>query len=117
MDPGTDSIVAVLITTPREHAEKLAALLIESRSAACVNIVSEISSLYRWKGSVVNDKESLLIAKTSQSKFAHLREITRANHPYTVPEIIALPVVFADEDYASWVREETSTMSLGPGEI
>ncbi|MGQ9511353.1 MAG: divalent-cation tolerance protein CutA [Thermaceae bacterium] len=98
----------VLITVPTEEkAKEIARALVEENLAACVNIVPGLTSIYRWKGEVVEDKELLLLVKTTTHRFPALRERVLALHPYTVPEIIALPIVEGHKDYLDWLRENT----------
>lgn len=99
----------VLITAPSgDVAERLARDLVEQRLAACVNIVSGVRSIYRWKGAIEDDREDLLFIKTTENRVVELIARVRTIHPYTVPEIIALPVVAGSESYLRWVEEETT---------
>jgi periplasmic divalent cation tolerance protein len=95
----------VLITAPVEKAQDLARHIVDRKLGACVNRVQEVESLYWWKGKVERDKESLLVVKTSLSKLDELIREVKALHPYTVPEIIALPIVGGNEDYLNWIDE------------
>ncbi|GAA6755650.1 cation tolerance protein CutA [Thermus sp. 2.9] len=98
----------VLITVPTEEVAKtLARALVEERLAACVNIVPGLTSIYRWQGEVVEDRELLLVVKTTTFAFPRLKERVRALHPYTVPEIIALPIAEGHGPYLEWLRENT----------
>lgn len=98
----------VLITAPAgERAAGIARDLVERRLAACVNVVREVRSLYRWEGAVQDDREDLLIVKTTEARVADLVARVREVHPYTVPEVIALPVVEGAESYLRWVMAET----------
>lgn len=102
-----ENIRVVFITTPRDEGEKLARLLVENRLAACVNVVDKVKSFFWWDGAVQNDTESLLIAKTTQARFDELLIFVRKNHPYDLPEVIALPLTDAFADYVDWVKEVT----------
>jgi periplasmic divalent cation tolerance protein len=103
--PGTDKIV-VLITAPsEEEALKIATALVDEKLAACVNIVPGLRSIYRWEGKLCDEREVLLIAKTKSSVFGKLQERVRSLHPYTTPEIIAIPVTAGFEGYLKWVDE------------
>ncbi len=95
----------VFITVPVDKGEELANFIIENKLGACVNVVKEVSSIYWWKGNIERDKESLLVVKTSASKFKELVEKVKEKHPYTVPEIIALPIVGGNPDYLSWIDD------------
>jgi periplasmic divalent cation tolerance protein len=103
-----DTIV-VLITTPsREDAESIGRYLVESRLAACVNILPGMTSIFRWEGKLCEEAESLLIVKTRSEQFDRLSQEVRARHRYTVPEIIALPIVQGSQDYLDWIQQCTT---------
>ncbi|MEB3774088.1 MAG: divalent-cation tolerance protein CutA [Desulfurococcales archaeon] len=100
--------VVVLITTPRGEAGRIAKHLVEKRLAACVNIVEGITSYYWWEGKVNEDREDLLIVKTLRDVVEDLIREVKKIHPYTVPEVIALPIVEGNKDYLEWVRREVT---------
>ncbi len=102
-----DEICVVFCTCPPEVAERLAGGLVEQRLAACVNVLPKIRSVYRWEGAGTADEESLLVIKTGAASFAALRDWLGDNHPYDVPEVIALPVAGGAPDYLAWVTNET----------
>jgi len=103
----TDAMV-VLITAPNEDdAATMAKVLVEARLAGCVNIIRNIRSLYRWQGKVEDEQEVLMIVKTREERFADLVKKVKELHSYTVPEIIALPIVNGVEEYLGWLRQET----------
>lgn len=93
----------VYVTVPdRESADKLSEVLIRERLAACVNVVDNVNSVFHWQGRVDKGSELLLIIKTKQDLFERLAKEVKAIHPYEVPEIIAMPIIAIDDDYASW---------------
>jgi periplasmic divalent cation tolerance protein len=102
-----DSLLVVTNLPNRESAEKLAALLIERRLAACVNILAPCSSVYRWQGEIQHDEEHPLLIKTAKDRYAELEAAIRANHPYELPEVIAVPVIQGLPAYLQWVESET----------
>jgi len=103
----TDSIV-VLITAPNEEvAATIAHDVLNSRLAACVNIIRGVRSIYLWQGKVEDEGEVLMVVKTRKELFRDLEERVKGLHPYTVPEIIALPIVAGSEGYLGWLSEET----------
>lgn len=106
---NTDAIV-VLITVPSDEVgQVIARKLLDEKLAACVNIVPEISSLYRWEGAINNDDERLLVVKSRAALFhERLVPTVLSLHPYQTPEIIALPVVMGLDSYLDWVKEETT---------
>ena len=102
-----DSLLVFTNLPDRESAEKLAALLIERRLAACVNILAPCSAVYRWQGEIQHDEEHPLLIKTAQDRYAELEATIRANHPYELPEIIAVPIERGLPAYLEWVAAET----------
>ena len=102
-----DSLLVVTNLPDRESAEKLAALLIERRLAACVSILAPCSSVYRWQGEIQHDEEHPLLIKTAKDRYAELEAAIRANHPYKLPEVIAVPVTQGLPAYLQWVESET----------
>ena len=100
--------IVVLITAPNEEeAAKIAKELVAGRLAACVNIVRNLRSLYRWQGRIEDENEVLMVAKTRRALFESLQQKVKELHSYSVPEIIALPVVAGSEEYLKWLSEET----------
>ncbi|MBI5909736.1 MAG: divalent-cation tolerance protein CutA [Betaproteobacteria bacterium] len=102
-----DSLLVVTNLPDRESAEKLATLLVERRLAACVNILAPCSSVYRWQGEIRHDEEHPLLIKTVQDRYAELEASIRANHPYELPEIIAVSLSGGLPAYLQWVETET----------
>ena len=102
-------LIVVLCTAPGQTAaERLARGLVEERLAACVNAISGVKSFYRWQGKIEADSEIQLIIKTRRGRFDDVVAWIRANHPYEVPEIIALPADNVSDDYLQWAIGETS---------
>lgn len=77
--------------------------MLEKRVAACVNIISKISSLYWWENKIESDEEALLIVKTRFDSLTDLKNCVKDVHPYDIPEIIALPIVTGSQEYLQWV--------------
>jgi periplasmic divalent cation tolerance protein len=101
--------IVVLMTAPnREEAERIAESLIDSRLAACVQILPEIQSIYRWKGEIARDREMLLLAKTTRGLFADLESSVRELHSYETPEIVALDVTAISGPYLKWLVNSLS---------
>jgi len=99
----------IFCTTPLDLAESLAEGLVESRVAACVNILPAVRSIYRWKGAVEKDDESLLLIKTTADGVPAVLEYIRAHHPYDVPEAIALKIQEGLPDYLAWLEAQVAT--------
>lgn len=105
----TSRVLVVLVTVPTPAvARRLARMLVRRRLAACVNIVPGVTSLFTWQGKVDQAREVLLIIKTTAVRFPALRRALQAQHPYDVPEIIALPVAAGAAAYLRWVRTSVS---------
>jgi periplasmic divalent cation tolerance protein len=104
-----DSIRLVLVTAPNsEVGEKIAKTLVEKELAACVNILPDLRSIYRWEGEVQDDRELLLMIKTRDNLINdHLIPVVKKLHPYQVPEIISLPVEGGGQAYLDWILSET----------
>jgi periplasmic divalent cation tolerance protein len=86
-------------------AQTLAEAVVGEGLAACVNHLPGIRSTYRWKGEVTTDSEELLLIKTTEARFAALKERILALHPYELPELIAVPVTLGHSAYLDWVRD------------
>ncbi|MBI3527673.1 MAG: divalent-cation tolerance protein CutA [Betaproteobacteria bacterium] len=101
-------IIIVLTNLPdRATATRLAALLVERRHAACVNILAECTSVYRWEGRVKTAIEVPMLIKTSRSAYSRLEEEILANHPYELPEIVSVPLGAGLPAYLDWVAAES----------
>ena len=100
-------VLTVLCTCPdTATAKSLAAGLVEQGLAACVNVLPEIRSIYRWRNEIHDEGEVLLLAKTSRLAYASLESWLLEHHPYEVPEVLALPVQAGSADYLDWVLSE-----------
>jgi periplasmic divalent cation tolerance protein len=98
----------VYITAPNEEeAAKIAKILVEDRLAGCVNIVKDIRSIYSWQGKLEDEKEVLMIVKTGLELFSALTSKVKELHSYTVPEILAMPIVDGSEEYINWLQKAT----------
>jgi periplasmic divalent cation tolerance protein len=101
--------LSVYITVPsREMAEKIARTLVEEKLAACVNIIPAVRSIYRWKGRVEASNEVVLIAKSRGDLFEQLEKRVKELHSYTVPCIVAWPIVAGHQPYLDWLQNETT---------
>jgi periplasmic divalent cation tolerance protein len=110
MRVSSQRVVVVLITTPnRREAGRIAAAVVNKKLAACANLVTSVSSIFRWRGQVRKSREALLIVKTSARRYAALEKFVRSIHSYDVPEIIALSVDQGLGPYLAWVHKETAT--------
>src|ERR1700674_3124145 len=106
MDNSAEAIVVMMTAASQDEASRIAEMLVSERLAACVQILPEIESVYRWQGEVKREKEILLLAKTLQSRFDELESKVRALHSYETPEIIAVPMADASARYLGWLLAE-----------
>ena len=101
----SEPIVVFMTAANGEEAARLADMLVGARLAACVQILPEIESVYRWKGAIRRESEVLLLAKSTSDKFEELDREVRAIHSYETPEIVALPSSAISEPYLKWLNE------------
>jgi periplasmic divalent cation tolerance protein len=103
------SSASIVLTTAgsQEEARKIAHTLVERRLAACVNIVPQIESVYRWQGKVEGATEWLLIIKTQASAFERVRDAVKELHSYDLPECVMLEVAAGDKAYLDWLAKNT----------
>ena len=102
-------LVEVRVSVPDEDTGlRLARAMVEAGAAACVQCLGPMASVYRWEGAVQVEREWLLLAKTTEAAVPRLRELVLREHPYEVPELLAVPVAQALEPYAEWVREQVA---------
>ena len=99
-----DAIVVFMTAANGEEAARLADMLVGAHLAACVQILPEMESVYRWQGKIERQSEVLLLAKTTKGKFEELEREVRALHSYDTPEIIAVPVVAGSVPYLDWLN-------------
>jgi periplasmic divalent cation tolerance protein len=103
-------ILLVLTNLPdRESALRLASALIERRVAACVNVLAECSSVYRWQGKIETATEVPVLIKSTAAAYPALEQSIRALHPYELPEIIAVPLSGGLPAYLQWVAAEVQS--------
>ena len=101
--------VIVLTTWPVDQdAARLARTLVDERLAACVNVLPEMRSTYRWKGQVEEARERQLVLKTSRARVPALEARLRELHPYDLPEFLVIPVAAGGAEYLAWIAAGTS---------
>jgi periplasmic divalent cation tolerance protein len=105
-DDTGDAIVVFMTAANGEEAARLADMLVGAHLAACVQILPEMESVYRWQGKIERQSEILLLAKTTSDKFEELEREVRALHSYETPEIIAVPVTHGSIPYLEWLKSK-----------
>ncbi len=101
----SEGIIVLITASSGDEAVKIAAALVNEHLAACVNIVPEVRSLFFWEGKTQDAREVLLVCKSRLPLIEKLIERVKELHSYTVPEIVALPIVAGSRDYLAWVKE------------
>ena len=101
----TDAIVVFMTSRDADEARRLAEMLVEKRLAACVQILPEMQSVYRWQGKVDSSREWLLLAKTTQERFPAVRDAIRKLHSYDLPECVAINIEDGSSDYLQWLTD------------
>lgn len=100
--------VVILITaSSKREAQKIARTLVGERLAACVNLVSPVQSIYRWESKICDDREVLMFCKSRGALFGRIVRRVKALHSYSVPEVIALPIVKGSASYLRWIDQVT----------
>jgi len=102
----TDKVVVYTTCGNITEAEAIARTLIESRQAACVNVIPGLLSYYRWQGKVENDAELLLMIKTERGSVDAVRHTLEMLHSYDLPEMIVLPIIDGSPNYLEWMEQE-----------
>jgi periplasmic divalent cation tolerance protein len=100
-----DTVTILFCTAPdADTGQRIASKLVEYGLAACVNLLPGITSVYRWQGQVQTDAEVLLMIKACAADYKRIETTICAEHPYELPEIIAVPVSGGLAEYLDWVR-------------
>ena len=101
----TDAIIVFMTAGSADEAQRIANHLVSKQLAACVQVLPEIESVYRWKGEIQHEKEVLILAKTTAAQFDGLEKAVREIHSYETPEIVAVPMLAVSEPYRAWLNE------------
>ena len=104
-----DAVIVITHSPDRVVAEKIAHALVERKLAACVNILADCTSIYRWQGKIETAGEVPLLIKTRADIYAEVEAAIKSLHPYELPEIIGVPVERGSSDYLDWVNAATVT--------
>lgn len=103
----TKTLIVLCSCPDQESAERIANHLVENRLAACVNISSQVRSVYRWQGEIEQADEYMLSIKTTASSYDELELAILSIHPYELPEIVAIPIVTGLQNYLGWINQCT----------
>ncbi len=103
-----EAIVVYITISNEEEAVRIAHTLVKERLCACVNILPSVRSIYTWQGKIEDEQELLMILKTTRGCFEKLCAQVKEMHSYTVPEIIAMPIIAGSEDYLSWLKSSVA---------
>ena len=109
----TEALQVITTVDDRESAHKIAKVMVEKRLAACAQVLGPIRSTYWWQGKVEEAEEWLVQLKTRAELYDELERAIRGMHPYTVPEILAFPVVQGYQGYLDWLHNETQRQREG----
>jgi periplasmic divalent cation tolerance protein len=105
-----DTDCVIVLTTIGVNADwrMLASTLVNERLAACVNVLAEMDSVYRWQGQVDTDRERQVVIKTTSARVAALEARVRELHAYELPEFIVVPIAGGGASYLAWIRESAA---------
>jgi periplasmic divalent cation tolerance protein len=107
----TDKRIVLSTASSEGEARKIAHHLVDRQLAACVNIVPGIESIYRWKGKVESNRESLLVIKTTADRFVAVRDAISELHSYDLPECIAVSIDDGSSEYLNWLADSLGESS------
>lgn len=99
-----DEILVLITASSPDEAAKIGTALVDEHLAACVNIVPEVRSLFLWEGKTRDERESMLICKSRLALMEQLVARVKALHSYSVPEVIALPIIAGSREYLDWLH-------------
>ena len=101
-------IVILTTASTKTEADKIATKLVQEKLAACVNIIPNIKSIYRWKDKINEDSEYLLIIKTVQRVEEEIFKNICKLHSYDTPEMISIPVTGGEKNYLNWLSKSVT---------
>ena len=104
----TDKIVVLVTGSNARECARIARSLLDKRLIACANLIPQVRSLYHWKGKIADEKECLMLLKSSRELFPALQAEVEKLHSYSVPEIIALPIIDGSPNYLNWIAESVA---------
>jgi periplasmic divalent cation tolerance protein len=98
-----EKLIVITSVSSEDIAIQMAQELLETYNAACINILPKVHSIYRWKGRITDDFESILIIKTRSDRFADVKKVIEATSGYELPEILAIPVKKGSKEFLEWI--------------
>ncbi len=101
----TDKVVIMVTAANRRECHKIARHLVEAKLAACVNITPKVESIYLWQGKIADEKEFVLLIKSTRELFPEIAAAISSLHSYHTPEIICLPIIEGSQNYMQWLGE------------
>ena len=103
-------IIVIYCTVPNKKiAKDITKILMKHKLAACVSMIENVKSVFSWDNEICEEKEILMIIKTRRANYGKIKLVVEDLHPYTVPEVIALPIIDCSEDYLKWLVSETES--------
>ena len=103
MQSATGALAVFITASNHDEARRIANTLVEEKLTACVQVLPQMESVYRWQGAIERQSEILLIAKTTTGSFDELEKRVRELHSYDTPEIVAVPIVAGSDAYLEWL--------------
>lgn len=103
-----DIYLIYITTKDKAEAQAIGRFLVEGRLVACVNIVDKVTSLYIWQGDLQEDRECVMIAKTTAARVPEVIEAVKARHSYTCPCIVSVAVTQGHDDYLAWIAAQVA---------
>ncbi|MDD4858602.1 MAG: divalent-cation tolerance protein CutA [Dehalococcoidales bacterium] len=103
----TDFIIVFVTTSSKAEAQKISRALLEAHQAACVNIIPAVDSHFWWQNKIENAQECLLVVKSRAALLGEIISTVKKMHSYSVPEIIAMPIIGGNPDYLQWLANNT----------
>ena len=107
----TDKVVVLMTCKSAKEGQRMARLLLEKHLIACANLIPQVQSIYHWKGKVAEEKECWMLLKSTRELMPALRLEVEKEHSYSVPELIALPIIDGSPNYLNWLGEELASAS------
>ena len=105
MEANIHNILVLSTASSMEEAESIADSLVEEGLAACVQLIPNLRSVYRWQGKIQKEEEILVLVKSQKKLFQSIKKKIQELHSYDVPEIVALPITDGSKEYLDWISQ------------